>query len=58
MAVFVNQSAQDVGSLNGEAGILASDEGSAGQGWALAKGSVPAILWGCLGSTERESLIG
>jgi hypothetical protein len=33
-------SAEDVGSLNCQAGILASDEVGSGEGWSLAKGSV------------------
>ena len=40
VAVLVDQPAEDVGSLNGHAGILAAGDGGSPQGWTLVKGSV------------------
>ena len=43
LSVFVDQAAEDVGPFNVLAGILALDEDSAGQEWALVKGSVWSV---------------
>jgi hypothetical protein len=44
LSVFVDQAAENVGSLNGEAGVVASAEDGTGQGWTLVEGSVWPVL--------------